>query len=336
MIYSPSSVKKFRRCKRSYYYGVVEGLEIRRPDIKLKRGSWFHELMEVKYSGADWRKAHRRLTKDFNNLFLEERESYGDLPDQVERMMNGYELHWRDDEENWEILHNEETFQVEFSGGDFLNFKPDLIIRDHAIKGAPLFIVDHKTTKSIPSADWRIEDLQSTIYYWALRELGMEIKGFIYNYIRTKDPTVPSINKDGSISKRRIDTDYYTMAKFLLEYFEETSVNKLPVKWKTQLHTLRLNNKFLKRSRYTPTPATLDRTIAEFSYTAQEMEIWSQMGEEQELDPWVRTMVPSCDWDCEFHDLCMVELLGGDGKFMRRQKYQPSTYTKERNLGRKN
>lgn len=335
LIYSPSMVKKYRRCKRQYYYSMVEKLEPRLPDIKLKRGSWQHALLDAKYSGKDWLKVHNRLTKQFNQLFIEEREMYGDLPDQVFRMMKGYEQRWKKEDEDWEILHVEETFEVKFIGGNVLNFKPDLVIRDHSTEEKALWIVDHKTTRSIPSADWRIEDLQSTVYYWALKEVGYDIKGFIYNYIRTKDPTVPKVNKDGSISRRRIDTDYYTLATFLLKYYEVDSVNELPLKWKKQLHTLKLDDKFRKRIRFIPPGKTLDRTITEFSYTAQEIEIWHEMAEANpEDDPWIRTMEPSCEWGCDFHDLCMVEFMGGDGKFMRRSKYQPSEYIGDRGLGR--
>lgn len=334
MVFSPSTVKKFRRCKRQYYYAVVEGLEARLPDAKLKLGGWFHDLMEAHYTGKDWEKTHKRLVKEFNNLFIEEREMYGDMPDQVERMMRGYLHYWKKEDEDWEILYAEQEFEAQMEGGDYITFKPDLIVRDHSTPQEFIWVVDHKTVRSIPSADWRAEDLQSTLYFWALRELGLEVKGFIYNYVRKKAPTVPKINKDGSISKRRIDTDFYTLATFLKEYFEVDSLNDLPPKWKKQLHALKLHSSFLKRTRYIPTAATVERTLDEFSYTAQEMEIWHEMGEEQEIDPWTRTFEPSCEWSCDFHDLCMTEFLGGDGRFMRRSKYQPSKYVEERDLGR--
>lgn len=334
MIYSPSMVKKFRRCKRQYFYSVVEKLEPRLPDIKLKRGNWMHKLMDVKYRGDDWEKEHKRLIKEFNKLFVEEREMYGDLPDQVYRMMKGYEHRWRKEEAEWEILHVEETFEVKFTGGDILNFKPDLVVKDHGVPGEPIWIVDHKTTKSIPSADWRIEDLQSTVYYWAMKEVGYDVKGFIYNYIRTKDPTVPSINKDGSISRRRIDTDFYTLADFLTKYYEVDSLKKLPLNWKKQLATLKIDDRFRKRSRFIPPGDSLERTITEFSYTAQEIEVWHEIATNNpQDDPWVRTMEPSCEWGCDFHDLCMVEFMGGDGRFMRRAKYRPSEYIGDRGLG---
>lgn len=332
---SHSSVKKFRRCKRQYFYGVVEELEPRIHDPKLKLGSWFHELMRAYYSGEDWKKAHAKELKAFNNLFKEERDIYGDMPEQVYRMMESYLWHYRKEEEDWEVLHVEQSFEVVFDSEYRFTFKPDLIIRDHSTKEKAVWVVDHKTAKSVPSGEWRLEDLQSTLYPWALREgTDLEIKGFIFNYIRKKSPSIPKINKNGAISRARLDTDYPTMAKFLMEYYEVDSVNKLPAEWKTRLKVLRAEHKYFKRSRIDKSPELVNRQVEELSYTVQELEIWHEIHEKDDIDPWVRTAIPSCAWDCDFHDLCVIELLGQDSKFMRRTKYQPSSYTKERNLGR--
>jgi len=290
--------------------------------------------MEAHYKGKDWKKKHAKLLKEFNNLLQEERDIYGDLPEQAYRMMESYLWHYRKEEAEWEVLYVEQTFKVDFAEGDVFTFKPDLIVRDHSTKAKDIWVVDHKTTKSMPSGEWRIEDLQSTLYPWALREgMDLDVKGFIFNYIRKKSPSIPKINQNGAISRAKLDTDYPTMARFLLEYFDVKSVNDLPKDWKSRLRTLKLENKFFKRSKIIKDKALIDRQIEEFQYTAQEIEAWHEMEEEEDIDPWVRTMIPSCDWDCDYHDLCIIELMGQDSKFMRRAKYQPSTYTKGRGLG---
>lgn len=331
---SHSEVKRYRRCKRQYYYSSVEKIEQRLPAPRLKFGNWKHSLMQAHYSGKDWRVEHRRQLKSFDNLFLEEREFYGDLPDQVERAMEGYLFHWRKEEENWEILHVEETFEADVVEGDVLSFKPDLIVLEKSTDR--IWCVDHKTVRSMPAADWRIEDLQSTLYPWGLRELGIDVYGFLFNYIRQKAPTIPSINKDGSISKRRIDTDFYTLAKFLKEYYEVDSLKELPDHWKAQLKTLQVHNTFFKRSRITKDAKLVNRQVYELELTMAEMDEYITMAQQapKGADPWVRTMIPSCDWDCDFYELCQAELLGSNVEFIRRNKYQPSKYQKGRKHGR--
>lgn len=333
---SHSELKTFRRCKRQYYYKVIEGLEPRMTDPKLKFGTWFHTLLQAHYSGEDWQKAHAREVKKFNNLFLEEREFYGDLPELAERMMHSYMWRYGKKEKDWEVLYVEETFTVHFQEGDEFSFKPDLIVRDHSTPAKDIWVVDHKTVRSIPSGEWRLEDLQSTLYPWALREgMDLPIKGFLFNYIRRKAPSIPHINKDGSISKRRLDTDYPTMARFLLDYYEVDSVNKLPKEYKIRLANLKLTDNYFKRTKIIKDDYLINRQIEEFTYTAQELETWLEIHKEGEVkDPWVRTMIPSCEWDCDFYDLCHIEILGQDSKFMRRSKYQESQYQKERKRGK--
>lgn len=332
---SHSELKAFRRCKRQYFYKVVQGLEIRLQDPKLKFGSWFHDILRGHYAGDNWKKVHDKKLKAFNELTIEERNYYGDLPELAERMMISYLWRYKEQEEEWEVLFNEERFEIHWSEDmDVFSFKPDLIVRDHSTPEKDVWVVDHKTVRSLPSAEWRMEDLQSTLYPWALREgrTDLPVKGFIFNYIRRKAPTVPSINQDGSISKRRIDTDFPTMARFLLEYYEEESVNDLPGKWKKRLANLKVEDNFFKRTKIVKDQALIDRQIEEFSYTAQEIEVWHEMADEQpEMDPWTRTLIPSCEWDCEYQPLCLLELMGQDTKFMRRSKYRKSKYQKEKN-----
>ncbi len=334
---SQSSVKKFRRCKRHYYYAVVQGLEPRLLDVKLRLGGWFHKLMEAHYKGEDWHDAHARELKKFRKLFKEERDHYGDLPKQVVRMMESYLWHYRKVEADWEVLYVEETFTAFFeSEGDEFTFKPDLIVRDHSTPERNIWVVDHKTVKSMPPGEWRIEDLQSTLYPWALREgMDLDIKGFIFNYIRKKAPSIPKINKNGAISRARIDTDYPTMARFLLDYYDKSNVNDLPVNEKTKLLGLKGRTNFFKRTKLDKEEAITERQIEEFQITAQEMEVWHEIEDDpdDDQDPWVRTMIPACSWDCDFYDLCILELMGQDSKFMKRAKFQPSKYMKERDLG---
>jgi hypothetical protein len=331
---SQSAAKTFRRCKRQYRYKYIEGLEARLSAPRLKLGNWGHSLLAAYYSGEDWERVHRQLTKQFNLMFIEEREHYGPLPELAEKLFRAYLHQYSKLDAEWEVLYCEEEFTVTFLEGDTFSFTPDLIVKDHSLPKAPIVCVDHKWVKSMPSGEWRIEDLQSTIYPWALRELGIEVERFTFNYIRTKSPSVPKVTQSGAISRARIDTDYYTMAKFLLGYYEVDSVNKLPRNWREQLRALKVKQGFFKRSTIIKDQALISRQIEEFSYTAQEMEIWTDMHHEQDIDPWVRTLIPSCAWDCDFHDLCMVELLGGDGNFMRRSKYQQSEYQRRKKIGK--
>src|SRR6202044_481415 len=71
--------------------------------------------------------------------------------------------------------------------------------------------------------NFRLLDAQSALYLWAAQENGLEVQGFIWNYIRWKAPAVPEIvAKNSRITDRaNIDTDYPTLYRTLKKYKEE-------------------------------------------------------------------------------------------------------------------
>lgn len=296
--------------------------------IPLKRGTWMHKLIAAHYGTGDWEKEHDRLTKQYNTLMLEEREHYGDLPTECDRLMRSYLYHYRREDDDWEILYVEEEYEVTLYTDDTFSITPDLIIREKST--GLVGCVDHKNMKSIPTAEARLMDLQSVIYPQVLEKAGIEVDFFLFNYIRTKPPTIPHLNLDGTMSKARIDTDYRTLAKFIKE-------NDIPLTkaLKTRLKNLKDFNPFFHRVRLTKPKVIADRLMEEVRYTIEEMEAFHEMDEEGEIDPWIRSMQLSCDWDCDFYELCMVELMGGNTKFLKRRKYQQSEYAKRKQIGKR-
>jgi len=317
-----SAVKSFQRCKRRFKYQYVDGLEARFSAIPLKLGSWMHGLLLSFYQKVDWEEAHNKQLKAWNNLSLDEREHYGDVPDRAFRLMSSYAYQYQDDLKAWEVLSIEEEYETYLDATTSFSITPDLIIREKAT--GLIGVVDHKNMKAIPGAEARVADLQSVVYPAVLticEEFGAEPDFFMFNYIRTKEPTMPHLNLDGSMSRAKIDTDFYTLASFVKE-------NDIPLtrELKAKLRALKSFNPFFHRVRLVKPRALSTRLMDEVKITANDMSNWLSM----DGDPWVRSMQKSCEWDCDFYELCMVELMGGDGKFLRKTKYQGSEYAKRR------
>ncbi len=283
--------------------------------------------MEAYYTDGGWREKQAELVKAYKRLTIDEREYYGDLPTEAEMLMLAYEYHWREEHENWEVLFCEERFTVEATDGSTFSFKPDLIVRE---RDTDLIVCwDHKSAGSLPSADWRIEDLQSTLYPWGLDKMGISIDLFGFNYLKTSGLKVPSVNKDGRLSTRKVTYEFYTLATFLKEFYGGT--NKIPKYWRMQLQQAKRNSaEFFKRSRIVKDPHLINRQIEELDWTTQEMESFIEFARENpDSDPWVRSLDRSCDWACDFHDLCQADLLGADTAFMKKSQYRKSKYTEE-------
>jgi CRISPR/Cas system-associated exonuclease Cas4 (RecB family) len=324
---SHSSVKAWRRCKRQFYYKFVLGLESRRPSQPLKLGSWIHELMEAYYTTGGWEKKQAQLVKEWKKLGVDEREFYGDLPGAAADLMKAYNYHYREEHENWEILHCEERFVVEDDDGNKFSFKPDLIIQE--LDTGLIACVDHKSGKSLPDADWRIEDLQSTLYPWALEQVGISIDIFIFNYLKTTGLKVPSVNKNGQLSTRKVTFEYFTLANYLIDFYGSKS--DIPKYWRIRLGQAKKDtSQFLKRSRIVKDPILVNRQIEELDWTSMEMLSFIEFVQDNpDSDPWVRSLDRSCNFACDFHDLCQADLLGADTSFMKKSQYRPSKYTEE-------
>jgi len=59
------------------------------------------------------------------------------------------------------------------------------------------------------------------------------------------------------------------------------------------------------------------RQMAELNMTAEEIHNAAKLG------AYPRTTRKECDWDCEYKDLCIVDLFGGDISTMVKKNFQP-------------
>lgn len=260
-------------------------------------------------------------------MSLDEREFYGPLPDQAEQMMRAYMYRWRKQHDNWEVLYCEERFVVQDEDGNNFSFKPDIIVRE---KDTGLIVCwDHKSTTNIPDADWRLEDLQSTLYMWALPKVGIEVDLFGFNYMNTNPYKLPKTNQDGRLSTRKVTFEFYSLAEYLTEFYGGKS--KIPKYWKIELREAQKNSThWFKRSRIVKDPALINRQIEELDWTTMEMLSFIEfISENPDIDPWVRSLDRSCEWSCDFHDLCQADLLGADTTFMIKSQFRKSRYQEE-------
>src|SRR3546814_16765820 len=76
-----------------------------------------------------------------------------------------------------------------FLSGVTLKLRLDMLVEDEY----GLWVVDHKTHKTIPKTTDRLLDLQSPLYVWACHQAGIPVHGFIWNYVLAKAPSVPKM-----------------------------------------------------------------------------------------------------------------------------------------------
>jgi hypothetical protein len=347
--FNQSKVKMYRRCQKQFafrYDYAPEGQELvpKIGKVQLRRGSWLHALQEAHHrlwagveEGSDWEAVHEQLTEEYNKLFIEEREALGDLPAECERLFRGYLRFWGEVEDKYTVLQVGGYAAIEIGievplerWGIVGSFKGtvDLVVEDHEYGG--YWVWDAKWVKTIPAPDERMMSPQALMYVWGLRkQYDLDIRGFVYNYGRTKPPTIPRTLQKGVLSTaQKMDTDYATYLQAIKdlhgnrwkEYARAIYIDKLrDLKGRDAL--------WFRRERIPTEPERVKRALVEFLISARQIENRNKPHNAP------RSYFYNCRWGCEYHDICCAEFQGLDIEPLIRQNYipRPERYTQDEN-----
>lgn len=286
------------RCLRKAYYAYELNLTRAVSAIAPARGILGHDCLSNLYSGKDWQTPIQKVSFDLSKVFEEERGDYASLPGDMFRIMRGYILAYRGDKD-WKIHGVEQDFCVKTPGGNELEGRRDLVLEDNV----GLWVLDHKFVGQVPGESVRFMDAQTALYDYSAREEGMEPVGVIFNYIRTKAPTLPKLLKDGSMSRAKLDTDAATYMQALRE-------NGLdPANYADYIASLN-NRAFYSRFKV-PRPANLIKSVlADFD---QWMGVFQHA---KDVGCYPRAVSKNCSWDCEFYRICQAEMSGVDPSYL--------------------
>jgi hypothetical protein len=136
--------------------------------------------------------------------------------------------------------------------------------------------------------------------------------GVVYNEIRTKPPAIPEMTKSGYLTRRKnIDTDTYTYMSAIKQAGLEVSDYEEILR-----HIARnQHERFFRRVKLPKDPPMLRTMRRELVQSAREI----ATAERRMSYP--RTFDRSCDW-CDFKNLCIAQLHGGDINSMIRAGYR--------------
>lgn len=305
-----SKAKLWRRCHKAYDYKYNQRLVPKRPPLPLLKGNIIHEMLDAAARKADPFEILQRLAKENRQLILSEPETYGSLIEDCRTIFEGYQRHYAEDAKRYEVLESEHLVEVDLASElKFVGYIDKVWLDREGRR----WIVDHKTHKNIPNEEARFSDLQLAFYVWAYNQNAKpseRVSGIIWDYLRTKLPTMPEVLKSGQLSKRdNIDTDAYT-------YLKAIKINNLdPADYADILE--RLENKtstfFLRVSLPSPPATMVESVVEDMRNTALEIK---HLGDADHI----RNLTRDCSF-CQFYDLCHSELRGLDADFIRKSKY---------------
>jgi hypothetical protein len=309
-----SSIKKWRRCKNEYYYAYIMKIEKRKKSTPLWRGHIAHAMLENRANGHDVWKPLNEMQAEYDGMFQEEKDLYGDVPGEVRSIMAGYFKYYAKDDltpiaigkGNHKRL-AEHKFEIELIKGIILKGKIDEVDIDGQ---GFTWLTDHKTHKILPETGLKYSDIQSASYSWALEQLwGLKVHGMCWNYIRWKPPTIPELLKNGDMSRKNIDTTWEVYRTALKANGLKTSEY---LDMRERLHSR--GDNFYRREFMPLVGPIVENLIEEARVTSQEMQ--KKAGVDR-----TRTIDRHCTW-CEYYNLCQAELRGLDTDFMLKHDYK--------------
>lgn len=309
-----SKAKTWRRCHKQFDYKYNQRLERKRKAAPLLRGSILHEMLDarakmlMKQKTVTPTSVLKRYEKEFRQLFLEERDQYGDFISDIQRAFDTYCRSYPDD--SFEYLGVEEELILDLAPGiQFIGYI-DKRIRDK--KRKLKYVVDHKTHRNIPDEEARFADLQMVFYVWGHNKKNPkdQVDGIVWDYIRTKPPTIPEQLKSGELSQRaNIDTDVYTY---------KAEIDRLKLDPKPYMEFLKKlgerRNSFVERV-FLPSPPKImiDTAVSDLVSTAEQIRDFGSKLKD-------RNSSKDCSW-CTFYNLCQAEMRGLDSDFIRKADF---------------
>lgn len=313
-----SMVKAYRRCPKSLEYKYIRNLQRVKPAPPLIRGTIIHAMLDARAISTGPRKAlgvWKEYQDKYKKLFLEEQEMFGPtFMEDIKRVYEGYERTYGTLEEDGLQYEASEEFVATDLTSD-IRYTGHLDKRVITKRDGRRWIMDHKTHRVIPTEEQRFQDYQILMYVWAWnREHPTEpIDGIIWDYIRTKAPTIPEVLKAGGLSQaKNIDTDHYTYVK------EMTRLRIDPKPYKEFLAALKARSSerfYLRVKLPSPSKVMVEQVVKDFRETSVIM---------NGLKVYPRTMTRDCSW-CEFYRLCNAELRGLDAAFVQKTEYEENS-----------
>lgn len=304
-----SMLKAARDCWMKYNLRYVQEIGKKAPPVPLIRGSIIHEMIDARAIGnLDPMDVLRKYEREYKKLFNAEKEVYGDIIGECGRIFKAYCMHYADEEYTYE--RSEEpaftdlTAEIRYAG------TIDKLAVD---KQGRRWIMDHKTHKRFPDEGQRMSDIQLVLYVWAWNRWNPEYKvsGIIWDYIKTKPPSVPEVvDKGKRLSTRQIETDYQTYMRAIKENgFKTKDYAAILSKLETQ------ESPFFKRIPLpNPPQALIDSIVSDAQDTAT---LIHKLGKVLKT----RNLSRNCGW-CEFNALCQADIRGLDVSFIRKDKYE--------------
>lgn len=306
--YSISQISCYRGCKQEWAYKYREKLHNRAPQRPLYMGSTIHKLLEIRANGGNWKDhLEKVVAPEFENMPQTYQESLGeDFIDCLDKIMRQYDWCWQSEEIKY--LATEIKIDCKIKGRKRFIGIVDAICE---YKGDQ-YIMEHKTFKTKKmSLEQTWLNQQTCLYIKVLNEQGWNIKGVIWDMVKTSAYDPPKVLKSGQFGKQ--------YEKQTIMSFKDAGIEEIP---EAVYEDIKDNHKaFLDRYITPIQPSVIVSVWKDFVETVED--IFRNKSTAKNLGR-------NCEW-CSFKDLCQTELTGGDVEYVK-QLYYTTPLQREREI----
>lgn len=319
---SQSRVNTYRLCHRKYFFKYVEKIRAKLKKRPLKFGSIVHKLLQEHSKGHDPFKTLQKIAQTERKLFIEEREMYGNIVEDIRYIMRAYFSFWKDSDfhlikPRGEKAISEIEFTIEVDDGIECTGIIDGLVSARRMN----WLGEHKTHKNFPDANHRWRNMQSAIYLRVADMLGWQkLDGTLWNFVRSKPPTRPQLLNAGGLSQRKIDS----LPEVIIDTIRKNNLSVSPYREFIADQTNNLPTWF-DRVYTAAKPRVVKAIWEDFIDTAREMK--DTYGKKKD-----RNIGQHCTW-CEFEPLCRAELSGLDTDFLKEREYEANIKAAEDDNG---
>lgn len=322
------------RCEQLYDYSYVRKLRPLVKDVAPQRGTILHEYLSTFYSGlVEGLSAEQAHTAGHMRLLDYEKQlnvavaaafyagqeelaaDYKTLLAEMQSIVDRYFIvRGLDDSRRYDVLAVERTITAELVAGVTSRSIIDLVLFDR--QRELTFLVEHKTTKNIPESALRIRDFQTLLYAEVLRRrTEITIDGVLWNYIRTKAPTVPEPLKSGGITRRKdIDTTWEVYSQAVRD------LGRDPAEYEEMRERLEGREETVFFPRYEHVIVTEPVMLLEdYASVAKRVQTQRLLWANGVSRP-VRSLTRDCDY-CAYYRLCEAAITGGDEEDIIRMRF---------------
>lgn len=332
---SHSRVEAYLSCRRKDWYGyqfptdIGRGIRRQQTSDSLSMGTAFHTIAATFYQavmdGGDRFEATTLMWEAYSTVIEEGFEEGGSRKATLEEVVK----RWIDNEtlsEDYDILAVEEEFSLQTDEGSF-PFVVDLIVRHK--KTRLVYVVDHKTGYYLYRPDQTDLMPQIPKYIAALRALGHQVAGGIYQIVRTqalkgKAMTKPQLVEAVEKAWLKQDTDELQPIDYsVLKKMTVATLTEEAERLDIETHTPPDPEQVFQ---VLPVEPNLDRVLETMR---EQFEVAQEIRERDEWEPEVqdarayRTANQTVCKSCAFRLLCSEELRGGNSALVLLSEYEP-------------